>query len=150
MVIILTYKLDEALSYSFRVFLIAFQRLIEHSAINNAYTGKYKHNSYTNMLNMLSPFNSRLMKLQDIWQVSKDNSSLVPESEGQASALLWIHSIVVALKGGGQNKRMNWILNYHAYSTKRKLKKCTILTSVDFLVKVVTRYIKINYGKDRI
>ena len=37
------------------------------------------------------------MKLVDIWQISKDNSSLVPESEGQASALLWIHGIVVAL-----------------------------------------------------
>ena len=55
-------------------------------------TEKHKHNSHTN-----SPFNSRLMKLVDIRQISKDNSSLVPESEGQTSALLWIHGIIVAL-----------------------------------------------------
>ena len=34
-VFVVTYKLDETLSYSFRVFLIALQRLIEHSATNN-------------------------------------------------------------------------------------------------------------------
>ena len=47
------------------------------------------------------------MKLVDIGQISKDNSSLVPESEGQASAFLWIHGIVVALGWVGEGVKIN-------------------------------------------
>ena len=67
-------------------------------------------------MNMLSPlilFNSRLMELVDLRQITKDNMSLVPESEGQASALLWIHGIVVALKGGGGGRKTNKHWSYH-------------------------------------
>ena len=58
-----------------------------------------------NKISSLCLFNSRLMKFVDLRQITEDNMSLVPESEGQASALLWIHGIVIALIGGNKNKR---------------------------------------------
>ena len=52
----MTYKLDEALSYSFRMFFIALQCLVEHTATNNEYTRKYEYN--TSGINMLNLFTS--------------------------------------------------------------------------------------------
>ena len=81
----ITYKLYEALSYSFRMFLIALQCLVEHSATNNEYR-QGNINTMFNSLNMQYAlyclFNSRLMKFVYLWKISKDNLSLIPESEG--------------------------------------------------------------------